>query len=163
MKLHLERLDDDHFRVGPATFDNPVDARDYLLRQFGITPKEYEVLKELATGLFYKQIAAKRGLSIKTIEKQMNDLRKKTGTHDKVHEPTQPQTERPARRRGPREGRHRRASRKGRLRHGGARAEALCNGVTFSKTVWAQAHNLRLKAGVKTSVACAFRSGLVEV
>lgn len=82
--LQIQPLADGRFRVGHAMFDDRADARGYLFERFGITPAEVPIIECLARGLQYKQIAVERGLAIKTIEAHMNNIRRKTKTHDKV-------------------------------------------------------------------------------
>src|SRR5262249_10713141 len=60
--------------------------RDVLPRpsaEIGLTPKEYEILRSLADGLDYKQIAERHFISIDTVRAHIRHIYEKLNVHTK--------------------------------------------------------------------------------
>ena len=53
-------------------------------KEFGITPREEDVLKLLAKGLLYKEVADQLGISVKTMKKHIYNIYEKMHVHSKV-------------------------------------------------------------------------------
>lgn len=58
--------------------------RPDVKKEFGITPKEEEILRLLSKGLIYKEIADKLDISEKTIKKHIYNIYEKMHVHNKV-------------------------------------------------------------------------------
>ena len=54
------------------------------IAHFGITPRERQVVHEVSRGLTTTQIAARLGISEKTVEHHLGHLYRKTGTHNRT-------------------------------------------------------------------------------
>jgi two-component system response regulator NreC len=55
-----------------------------LTRSAALTPREREILPEIAQGFSKKEIAGRHGLSVKTIERHCDNIMGKLGIHDRV-------------------------------------------------------------------------------
>ena len=55
-----------------------------MKKEFGITPREEDVLKLLAKGLLYKEVADQLGISVKTMKKHIYNIYEKMHVHSKV-------------------------------------------------------------------------------
>lgn len=54
------------------------------IAQFGVTPRERQIVHEVSRGLTTCQIAARLGISEKTVEHHLDHLYRKTGTHNRT-------------------------------------------------------------------------------
>ena len=54
------------------------------IAQFGVTPRERQIVYEVSRGLTTSQIAARLGISEKTVEHHLDHLYRKTGTHNRT-------------------------------------------------------------------------------
>ena len=64
--------------------DDVVDVDAPGTRRGTLTPREMEVLRDVALGLAKKQIAARLHLSIKTVDRHCSNLMDKLDIHDRV-------------------------------------------------------------------------------
>jgi DNA-binding CsgD family transcriptional regulator len=75
--VHLSHLD--RLRPTSTSFDPELVSVEY-----GLTVRELEVLAFLAQGMIARTIAARMGLSPRTVNKHLGNVYRKLGTHDRL-------------------------------------------------------------------------------
>lgn len=61
-----------------------IQRKTDVKKEFGITPREEEILRLLAKGLIYKEVADQLSISVKTMKKHIYNIYEKMHVHSKV-------------------------------------------------------------------------------